>query len=171
MSIHLSSRPRNKAVTDHTGAHFPSLRACADFWGVTYTTMCKNLKAGMTLEDAISRGRANRAEEQRRRECETLSKSARYTSKFVKPGRVFARLSSWGISQSHALEIAELIQLPKSKIATNHGSITAAFENGHICPRCGMDAANARWLFGFTVKECALSSRAFSRLVLERFHV
>ena len=154
---------RLRPISDHLGNDFRSRKALADFWGIDYGTFCKYISYyGFTVKDSIER-------------CLSNAKATKEAKKlgYLAPGRVPGRLASWGISASDAARIIPFIRLPSGKIGKNRGrlQLTLKFEQAHICPRTDDNAAAARWDFGFTLQECALSSRAFSRLVLERFHV
>lgn len=154
---------RNRPITDHLGNNFRSRKALTDFWGIDYSTFCKYVTSfGFSIKDSIER-------------CLSNAKAAEESKKmgFLVPGRVPGRLASWGISASDAARIIPFIRLPSGKIGKNRGRmhLVLKFEQAHICPRTDNTAAMARWDFGFTLRECALSSRAFARLLLERFHV
>ena len=157
------SDTRFRPISDHLGNVFRSRKCLTDFWGIDYGTFCKYISYyGFSVKDSVERCLAN-------------AKAAEESQKlgFLAPSRVPARLASWGVSSSDAARIMPLIRLPAGKIGKNRGRahLVSKFEQAHICPRTDDTSAAARWDFGFTLRECALSSRAFARLVLERFHV
>lgn len=56
--MHNTSNKRNSTpCTDHTGRHFPSVKAMCENWGLFYTTYKTRMKHGWTQEEALTRQR------------------------------------------------------------------------------------------------------------------
>lgn len=137
---------------DHLGNGYESKIAMCKAWNISYAAFMSRIKSGLFLAEAL-----------------TWRPASKNSS--MPKGRKRQRLEMWGLSHKDIDEVIDLLELPTKHIAKNSGRVWAKFEPAHICPRTDENSAEARWYFGFTLKECALSPKAFKKLLLERFHV
>ena len=49
-----TNKRNSTPCTDHTGRHFPSMRAMCEHWGPFYTTYKTRMKRGWTQEEALT---------------------------------------------------------------------------------------------------------------------
>lgn len=107
------------------------------------------------------------------REVKSATAAAKLAERFSVEPKVrknIGLLKSWGIDPDTAKSLAEVLKIPKAKAAKNFFSISQMFKEACICPRIVEPYSTNRWNYGiFSVSECALSPRAFAKVLKERF--
>lgn len=107
------------------------------------------------------------------REVKSTTAAAKLAERFPADPNVrksIGLLKSWGIDPDTAKSLAEVLKIPKAKVAKKFFSIIQIFQEAHICPRIVEPYSTNRWNYGlFSVSECALSPRAFVKVLKERF--
>lgn len=79
-------------------------------------------------------------------------------------------LKSWGIDPDTAKTLAEVLRIPPAKSGKKAYDLGAAFKKARICPRIVEPYPTNRMNSGlFSLSECALSPRAFAKVLRERF--
>lgn len=107
------------------------------------------------------------------REVKSTAAVAKLAERFQTDPKVrknIGLLKSWGIDPDTAHSLAKVLKIPRATSGHKLFNLYLMFKKAHICPRIVEPYSTNRWNYGiFSVSECALSPRAFAKVLKERF--
>lgn len=107
------------------------------------------------------------------REVKSTAAAAKLAERFQTDPKVrksIGLLKSWGIDPDTAHSLAKVLKIPRATSGHKLFNLYLMFKKAHICPRIVEPYSTNRWNYGiFSVSECALSPRAFAKVLKERF--
>lgn len=154
---------------DHLGNKFSSIKEMCAHWKAPISSFRRLTRDGWSVKDTLEhlKGRAGTG----RHDLNAHRPQPAVENGKLSTAQNARALRDWGFTKEEILPVYKKISLPVFKrMYLTNAEIANRMADAHICPRVTPAYAVNRFNSGlFTLQECALSPRAFLRVVLEKF--